>query len=378
MSIELSVQPGIRGLPVYEPGKPIECVAREFGLDPAKVIKLASNENPLGPSPRALEAAREALRGVALYPENSCHFLRQELSVRLGMRPEQLVFGAGSNELFYLLAQVFVGPGVEVVMGRSAFITYRIATLLRGGTPVEVPLQGFRHDLEAMRAAVTPRTRLVFLPNPNNPTGTGNDAESVLQFARSLPPEVVFCYDEAYAEYSENPVDLRPLVEEGLPILCTRTFSKIYGLSGLRIGYGYGPETLVALLERARPPFNVSSVAQEAARAALGDHEFIDLSRRTNRQGMAQLQAGLAGMGLATVPSEGNFLLFEVGEAGVVFAALQQEGVIVRPVGGYGLPHHLRVTVGTEAQNQRFLDTLEGILGRTPAGTQDLPAKNPA
>ncbi len=350
----------IRSLPVYEPGKPIELVAREYGLDPERVDKLASNENPLGPSPMALAAARRAAAETWLYPENSCYWLRHKLADRLNVGPDQLIFGAGSNEVFYLLADVFVAAGVEVVMGESAFISYKISTLLHGGTPVEVPLRELRHNLDAMRGAVTERTRLVYLPNPNNPTGTANAADEVIAFVRSLPEHVVCCYDEAYAEYQEAAPDLRPLIAEGRQLICTRTFSKIYGLAGLRIGYGYGCPALVALLERARPPFNVGNVAQAAALAALDDTGFVERSRRGNIEGMRYLAAGLERLGFTSVPSCGNFILVDFGaKAQDVFETLLQNGIIVRPVAGYDLPQYLRITVGRPEQHDRLLGVLE-------------------
>lgn len=362
------LNPQIEGLPVYQPGRPIEVVASELGLDPQTVVKLASNENPLGSSPKALAAARSALEQTWLYPDNGGYALTRALAADLAMNEEQIVLGAGSNEIFYRLCDLFVRPGVEVVMGEQAFITYLIATLLAGGTPVRVPMPGLGHDLDAMRAAVTERTRLVFLPNPNNPTGTALPEEEVVAFARSLPDHVVFCYDEAYAEYQEAPADLRPLISEGRPIVATRTFSKIYGLAGLRIGYGYGERGLIARLNQVRPPFNTGNVAQAAALAALGDSEWVLRSRRSNEAGLRQLSAGFEALGLAFVPSAGNFVLVRVPEPSVVYEKLQRAGIIVRPVAGYGLPQHLRISVGTEPQNARCLEALETILKSMRSG----------
>ena len=358
------LNPQIQRLPVYEPGRPIELVAQEFGLNPAQVIKLASNENPLGASPRALEAAGKALRDSAVYPENSAFFLVRDLAEHHGLKPECFTMGAGSNEIFYLLCGLFVRPGVEVVMGAHAFITYLIATSLAGGTPVLVPMPELRHDLDAMRAAITEKTRLVFLPNPNNPTGTRVDNAAVLEFARSLPEHVIFCYDEAYAEYDRDPVDLRPLIREGRKIVATRTFSKIYGLAGLRIGYGMSDPALAKLLNATRPPFNTSSIAQAAARAALQDPAWVERSRASNALGLVRLQAGFEALELPSVPSAGNFILVKVPDAASVFSQLQKQGVIVRPVKGYGLPEYLRVSVGTESQNDRCLEALGQILNQ--------------
>ncbi len=358
MNLESLVNPTVLSQPVYEPGRPIEDVARELGLDPAGVIKLASNENPNGPSPRAVAAAVAALRQGELYPDGGCFALRQRLAVRHGLEASQFVMGNGSNEILELLGHVFLRPGDEVVMGKPAFVVYKLVTLLFGARPVEVPLKAWAHDLDAMAAAVTPRTKLVFVASPNNPTGAPNAEEDLLAFARSLPEHVVFVFDEAYAEYLENPPDLRPLLREGRKVICLRTFSKIFGLASLRVGYGYAGSAMTALLNRVRQPFNVNAIGQAAALAALDDVEFADRSARDNRTGLAQLEAGLRALGHETVPSAANFLLVKVGDGARVFGELQKRGVIVRPVKPYGLPEWIRVTVGTSAQNERFLSEL--------------------
>lgn len=364
MSYTALLQPQIQRLPIYQPGRPIELVAQEFGLQPEAVIKLASNENPLGASPRTLDAARNSLKEAWLYPENSAHFLCGDLAERLGLPEECFTIGAGSNEIFYLLASLFMGPETEAVMGEQAFVSYLISTIRAGGTPVRVPMPDYKHDLDAMRAAVTERTRLVYLPNPNNPTGTILPEAEVLAFARSLPDHVIFVYDEAYAEYQDPAPDLRPLIHEGRKVICTRTFSKIYGLAGLRIGYGYSDPELAAQLNSVRPPFNTSNLAQQAARAALADTEWVAKSRATNAAGLQQLGAGFAKLGLEAVPSAANFILVQVPQAEEAYDALQRQGVIVRPVAGYGLPQHLRVSVGTEPQNARLLQSLDAFLNR--------------
>lgn len=368
MDIENLLKGPIRSLPVYEPGRPIEIVAKDFGLDPESIVKLASNENPLGPCPAAVKAASSALESLHLYPENSAYFLKQKLAKKFKVQPDQIVVSAGSNEIFYLLGQALVEPGIEVVMGKSAFITYKIMTLLQGGKPVEVPLNDdLTHNLEAMRAAITPQTRLVFLPNPNNPTGTVVANEALIRFCRSLPEHVIFVYDEAYVEYREDAPDLLPLIQEGRKIVCCRTFSKIYGLAGLRIGYGFAPASIINVLERVRPPFNVGSVAQAAAMAALDDEAFVIESRETNRKGLAQIYAGLVSLGYKYIPSMGNFVLFQVAPAGddkraaFLFMELQKRGVILRPVKGYGLGNYLRVSVGTHEENERFLEVLKTL-----------------
>ncbi|MDB6166970.1 MAG: hisC2 [Lacunisphaera sp.] len=354
--------PGMRTQPVYEPGKPIDQVARELGLDPAGIVKLASNENPHGSSPKAIAAAERALREANLYPDGGYFALRQKLSQKLGLGMDQFVIGDGSNELIELLGHVFLAPGVECVMHQAAFVVYKLVTLMFGATPVEVPLVNMRQDLEALAAAVTPRTRLVFLASPANPTGATSTAEEIIALVRALPPHVILVLDEAYTDFLENPPDLRPLIAEGRKVICLRTFSKIYGLAALRVGYGYAAPELIALVQRARQPFNVNGIAAAAAAAALDDDEFVAHMRRENQGGLAQLGAGFTKLGREFVPGQGNFLLVKVGDGARVFGALQQRGLIVRPVKPYGLPEWIRVTVGTSAQNERLLAALTEVL----------------
>jgi histidinol-phosphate aminotransferase len=361
MTLSALVNPSVLTQPVYEPGKPIEDVARELGLDPAGILKLASNENPLGPSPLAVAAATRALAHGELYPDGGCFVLRQKLAARHGLAAEQFVVGNGSNEILELLGHVFLRPGDEVVMGAPAFIVYKLVALLFGARPVEVPLVDHRHDLDALARAVTPRTKLVFLPSPNNPTGTANTEAEIHAFVRALPEQVVFVFDEAYAEYLENPPDLRPLLAEGRKVVGLRTFSKIFGLASLRVGYGYASPELAGLLNRVRQPFNVNAVGQAAAVAALDDAEFTARARATNASGLSQLASALAGRGLEIVPSVANFLLVKVGDGARVFTELQRRGVIVRPMKPYGMPEWVRVTVGTAAQNERFLAALDEV-----------------
>ena len=363
MNLQSLAKPSVLTQPVYEPGKPIEYVARELGLDPAGIIKLASNENPFGPSPRAREAARLALEHGELYPDGGCFQLRQKLSAARGLAADQFVVGNGSNEIIELLGHVFLGPGDEVVMAAPAFVVYKLVTLLFGAKPVEVPLRDWRHDLPRMAAAITPRTKLVCVCTPNNPTGTANSAAELVEFVRSLPEHVVCVVDEAYAEFVADAPDLRPLIAEGRKLVCLRTFSKIYGLASLRIGYGYADAALCALLNRVRQPFNVNAIAQAAAVAALDDGEFAERCARENRAGLKQLEDGCRRLGLEFVPSVANFMLVRVGDGVRVFERLQERGVIVRPVKSYGLPEWVRVTVGTAAQNERLLAELGPIAG---------------
>jgi len=364
MKLEDLAKPEVRSQPIYEPGKPIEDVARELGLERDSIIKLASNENPFGPSPKAVAAARRALEQGELYPDGGCFALRRKLAEVTQLKPEQFIIGNGSNEIIELLGHAFLKPGDEVVMGDPSFVVYKLVTLLFGAKAVEVRLVNHCHVLADLAAAITPRTKMVFVPSPNNPTGTANPEAELLAFARALPEHVICVFDEAYAEYLDTPPDLRPLIREGRKVICLRTFSKIYGLASLRVGYGYASPEMAALLNRVRQPFNVNAIGQAAAVAALDDVEFTTKCRAENRRGMVQLTDGFRTMGLETVPSVANFVLVKVGDGGAVFEALQRRGLIVRPVRSYGLPQWVRVTVGTKEQNERLLAELAGVLQR--------------
>ena len=359
MNFEALARPAVLTQPIYEPGKPIEYVARELGLDPEGIIKLASNENPFGPSPKAVAAATRALVHGELYPDGGCFELRHKLAAKFGMRADEFVIGNGSNEIIEMLGHVFLGPGDEVVMATPAFVVYKLVTLLFGAKAVEVPLRNWRHDLAAMAAAITPRTKLVFVCSPNNPTGTASTEQELCEFVRSLPDHVVAVVDEAYSEFLETPPDLRSLIREGRKVVCLRTFSKIFGLASLRIGYCYGSSEACALLNRVRQPFNVNAIAQAAALAALDDGEFAQKTARENRAGLAQIEIGAQRLGLEAVSSVANFMLVKVGDGMRVFEDLQRSGVIVRPVKSYGLPEWIRVTVGRSEQNARLLAGLE-------------------
>ncbi len=358
MNLKALARPGILAQPVYEPGKPIEDVARELGLDPAAIIKLASNENPFGPSPLAVEAAKRALTQGQLYPDGACLALREKLARRHGLAPDQIICGNGSNEIIELVCHAFLGPEHNAVMGEMAFVVYKLVTLVFGAKAIEVPLIQFRHDLSAMARAVTPNTRVVFVASPNNPTGATNSEADLLAFARSLPDHVVMVYDEAYADFVEKAPDLRPLIASGRQVICLRTFSKIYGLASLRVGYGYASAEMVGLLNRVRQPFNVNAIGQAAASAALDDVEFVADCARRNRLGLAQLEAGFRRLGLEFVPSSANFILVKVGDGARCFQQLQLRGVIVRPLQVYRLPEWVRITVGTPAQNEKLLEAL--------------------
>jgi histidinol-phosphate aminotransferase len=352
----------IRSLIPYEPGKPIEEVEREYGISGS--VKLASNENPLGPSPRALAVLRERLPELHLYPDGDCFYLKRALAQKLGVQPDRLIFGNGSNEIIELAARTFMRPGDEAVMAEQAFVVYELIVQAVGGKRKTVPLKNFTHDLAAMADAVTPQTRLVFLANPNNPTGTIYRRRDWEAFLERISPDVLVIVDEAYFEYVEeadypNSLDYHA---RHPAILTLRTFSKLYGLAGLRIGYGIGAKDVIALMQRVRQPFNVNAPAQWAALAALDDSEHVQRSLGVNQQGVKYLQTEFARLGLSYVPSQANFILVRVGNGPEVFQRLLQQGVIVRPMVGYKFPEHVRVTVGTMAQNQKLISALERLI----------------
>jgi histidinol-phosphate aminotransferase len=356
--------PGVRGLQPYVPGKPIAELEREYGVKNA--VKLASNENPLGPSPKALAAAQAALAEIARYPDGGGFALKRALAAKLGVLPEQITLGNGSNDILEFAARAFVTAQDEVMFSQHAFAVYPIVTQAVGARGVEVPARNWGHDLAAMRAAITPRTRLMFIANPNNPTGTWLRSGELQEFLDELPESVIVVVDEAYLEYveeSDYPNTIAWLARYP-NLVCARTFSKIHGLAGLRVGYGVSSPVVADILNRVRQPFNVNSVAQAAALAALDDSVHLDKARRVNADGMRQLVQGFEQLGLDYIPSVGNFVCVEVGEAGRVYEQLLRAGVIVRPVANYGMPRHLRVTIGLANENQRFLEALKSALGR--------------
>lgn len=358
--------PNLATLPVYVPGRPIDEVAREHGLDPASVIKLASNENPLGPSPLAVAAMSEALRSLHLYPDGSAFHLKNRLAAHLGVDPAQVILGNGSNEVLEFVGHAVMRPGDEVVVSQHCFAVYPIVNALFGSRLVTVPARpDFGADIDAMLAAITPRTTAVFLANPNNPTGNLATREEVCRLVDGVPARVLLVLDEAYVEFLDEPFDSVALIRDGSRpnLLVARTFSKVYGLAGLRLGYGVASREVVAAMEKVRQPFNINAVAQAGAIAALGDTAHLEATRANNRAGLALLQSAFARMGLRFVPSHANFVLVDVGDGARVSAALQQRGVIVRPMGGYGLGAWIRVTVGTPPENQRFLEALGQVRG---------------
>ena len=362
--LEDLASPYLAGLIPYSPGKPIEEVEREFGISDS--VKLASNENPLGPSPKALHAIAGALAGLHRYPDGGGYALRHALARHWDVPADCLVLGNGSNELLELAGRSFLVPGDEVLYAAQAFVVYDMVAQVTGATKVAVPLKEFAHDLPAMQAAITPKTKLIFLANPNNPTGTCVDPRVLEAFLGAVPPDVVVVLDEAYYEYvpPERRPDALQFVRGGRWLLVLRTFSKIYGLAGLRLGYGMAPAPLVALLNKVRAPFNTNSLAQVAAAAALDDTEHVASSRAANDAGRTFLAEQFRRMGLAVIPSEANFLLVDVGRPGAqTTEALLRRGVIVRPVGGYGFPTHLRITIGTARENETCVAALKAVLG---------------
>ena len=355
-------QPGVQKLSPYVPGKPVGELAREFGLNPADIVKLASNENPLGPSQKAIAAIQAALPEMTRYPDGNGFALKQALSRRLAVNPSMITLGNGSNDILELVTRAFVGPQHEVVFSEHAFAVYPIVTQAVGAQAVVVPAKHWGHDLDAMATAITAKTRLVFVANPNNPTGTWIEKAELERFLARVPEQVIVVLDEAYTEYVETtdvPNGLDYLSQYS-NVLVSRTFSKAYGLAALRVGYGICQPAIADAMNRVRQPFNVNTLALAAAVATLEDEAYLVESRRINREGMAQLEAGFIALKLNWIPSRGNFIAVDLDrEAATIFNRLLRQGVIVRPVANYGMPNHLRVSIGLPEENQRFLDALK-------------------
>jgi len=350
----------VRAIAPYVGGKPIDEVARELDLDPATIIKLASNENPRGASPKVQAAIAAALGDLTRYPDGNGYALKAALASRLRVAPEQIVLGNGSNDVLELVTQAFLRPGDDALYSQYAFIVYPLATQARGAHGIEVAAKDHGHDLDAMLAAITGSTRVVFIANPNNPTGTWLAGDVVERFISAVPRDVIVVLDEAYDEFLD-PSERAPStawISQYPNLVVSHTFSKAHGLAALRVGYGVMDAAIADLLNRVRQPFNVNSLAQTAALAALEDTQYVEDSRVLNREGRRQLEAGLQALRLRYLPSRGNFVLFEAGDAMAVYQALLRQGVIVRPVANYGLPAWLRVTVGTAQENERFLASL--------------------
>jgi histidinol-phosphate aminotransferase len=362
--MSLPFSPVLSDLPVYQPGRPIEEVARELGLPARDIIKLASNENPLGPSRLAVAAMRRALAQANLYPDGNAFYLKQKLASKLRVAPANLIFGNGSNELLEFIGHALLSPGAEAVVSQYCFAVYPIVTALFGGKLVIVPARDYGHDLEAMLAALTPATRVVFVANPNNPTGTAAPAGQLAAFAEAVPENVALVLDEAYIEFLDDPPDLLSEIRNGHKpnLILLRTFSKIYGLAGLRLGYGIGHPDFIAQLEKIRQPFNINAIAQAGALAALDDTAHAERSRALNARGLRFYARAFRKLGLQLVPSSANFILARVGDGQRVFNEMQKLGVIVRPMAGYQLPEWVRITIGTPRQNQRCLEALKAAL----------------
>ena len=362
--MSIRVHPDIAKLVPYSPGKPLDELERELGIHGA--VKLASNENPLGPSPKALAALDEGKETVHLYPDGGAHDLTRALADRWKVSGNHIVVGNGSDEIISLLVKTFVSPGEEAVMADHTFVMYKLAVTGGHGVCVEVPVKDWRHDLPAMARAVTGRTRVVFVCNPNNPTGTMVTRDEVREFMAAVPDDVIVVFDEAYYEYVRDPhyPDTLDYVRQNRPVVVLRTFSKIYGLAGLRVGYGITTPDIAGYLHRVRNPFNANTLAQVAARAALGDEQHVAASRALNEAEMASVDNGLRALGLTPLPSQANFLFFDTHRNGRdVFDRLLREGIIVRHLGG----SMLRVTIGRPEENRRFLKALSHVMENLPA-----------
>jgi len=363
IKMEHMVLEGIRGIVPYKPGKPIEELERELGIKDS--IKIASNENPVGPSPKAIEAIRNSLEALNRYPDGNVTILKDKLAAHLGVKPSNLVIGNGSNELLELALRTYLKPGGSVVFSEHAFVVYQLVTQAAGGRGIAVPMKGFTHDLEAMIRAIRPDTCMLFVANPNNPTGTMNTAEEVEALIGAMPDNCLLVLDEAYKEYVEDARYPDSVKYIDRRVVVTRTFSKLHGLAGLRVGYGIADESITDYMNRVRQPFNVNMLAQVAAAAAIDDLEHQEKARRINREGMAFITKSLEKMDLTWAPSVTNFVLINVErDSNEVFQALLRKGVIVRPMAEYKYPRHIRVTIGMPEENERFIRSLGEVLGR--------------
>jgi histidinol-phosphate aminotransferase len=350
--------PQLRDLAPYEPGKPIEETARECGLRPEQIIKLASNENPLGPSPKVRAAMQEALEGANYYPDGGAFYVRRALAKKLDVPPECLVFGNGSNEIIEFIGHAFLRPGAEMVTSENAFVAYRLAASLFGATTVAVPDRAYRFDLEAIARASTPRTKVIFIANPNNPTGTLVRQEAIEQLMAEVPNNVVVVFDEAYFEYLDNPPDTIRFVRQERNVIVLRTFSKVHALANARLGYGIARAELIRVLQKTREPFNTNGLVQAGAIAALADDAHQAETKRITDEGRNYFEREFAALGLRFVPSVANFVLVNVGDGKAIFKAMLKKGVIVRALGGYKLPEWVRISVGTMEQNRQCIAAL--------------------
>lgn len=354
----------IRSISPYLPGKPISELAREYNLNESAIIKMASNENPLGASPKALEVIEQMISNLARYPDGNGYDLKEVIKQKHAVPHEQIILGNGSNEILELIAKTFLTPGTSSVFSQYSFAVYALSTKAAGAESIEVPAKDFGHDLDAMLTAIRPDTRVVYITNPNNPTGTMLTEFSLNKFMKAVPGHVLVVLDEAYTEYlpSEHSSHTIQWVENHSNLIVLRTFSKAYGLAGLRIGYGVGFKAVIDLLNRVRQPFNVNSLALAAATAAINDNEFISRAVHYNNEGMQLITCAFKRLGLDYIPSYANFVLFHVKDGATINEYLLQRGVIVRPLVSYGLPDSLRVTIGKPDENLRFISVLERAL----------------
>ena len=362
MSIEQFSNRFVCDLVAYEPGKPISETARELGLDPESIVKVASNENPLGPAPMALDAIRGAASEMHIYPDGGGYKLRSALAEKYDLGLENVVLGNGSNEIIELLCHCFLNPDAELIAAEHAFVVYKLMATLFGAGYVEVADPNFIHDLDGMADAITEKTRLVFIANPNNPTGTMVGDTEISRFMERVPEHVVVVFDEAYFEFLGDPPDTLKYVREGRNVIVLRTFSKAYGLAGLRIGYGLAAPQVAAILQKARQPFNTNEVAQRAALASLADTAHVENTVSNNNEGLAFYEAAFQERGMNYVPSVANFILVEVGDGDRVFAEMLKQGVIIRAMRGYKLPGWVRISIGTPEENVRCLEVLDQVL----------------
>lgn len=360
-----SAHPYILDLVAYEPGKPVEELARETGLPPDRILKLASNENPLGPSPKALQAMRKALEYSHFYPDGGGYFLREAIAEKHGLTRDHVILGNGSNEIIEFTGHTFLRPSDEVITAQHTFSVYSLIAQLFGAKTIKVPDVNNSHDLMGMLEAITPHTRQIFIANPNNPTGTFLSQEQIDSFMKQVPDDVLVIFDEAYYEFPDCPTDSLRYVREGRNVVIMRTFSKAHGLANLRIGYGLAPTGLAQTLQKTRQPFNVNGIAQAGALAALQDENHIQATREMVRAGRLYLQKQFAMLNIAYVPSQANFVLTRTGDGDATFRALLQSGIIVRAMRNYELPEWIRVSVGTPDQNQRLIAALKRILPAT-------------
>ena len=361
-SIWSIANPHLHDLAVYQPGKPIEETARQLGCDPCEIIKLASNENPLGPSPKALAALHAAIENAQHYPDGGAHYLRNALAQKLNMASENLIIGNGSNEIIELLGHAFLKPGDAILTSEHAFVAYKIVARIFGAQTIEAPSRNYAHDLDAMLDAITDQTELIFVANPNNPTGTLLSADAIEGFVARVPSHLIIIFDEAYYEFVDDPADTLRYIREKRNVVILRTFSKIHGLASLRIGYGVARPELIEVLQKTRQPFNVNALAQAGALAAITDEEHQLATKRIVDEGRAFFEREFAAMRLEYIPSAGNFVLVNVGDGAAVFKAMLEHKIIVRAMRGYRLPQWVRISIGTMPQNERCIAALRQIL----------------